>query len=189
MVLAIAVELDYEVYMLDVQTTFLNTDVEEEVFVKMPPGYERSNESRVPLVIKLKKGLYGLPQSPNDWFNTIDHNLGKIGFSSLKSDLCVYVYGDENGSAILTLYVDDVVLLGANKHLLDKLRKQLMDHFEMANMGDVSRVLGVNVKRDREEGTITINQKDYTEDIFQRYGMRGCNPAYTPGMGAELSLD
>ena len=44
-------------------------------------------------------------------------------------------------------------------------------------------------KRDHEEGTITINQKDYTEDIVQRYGMRGCNPAYTPGMGAELSLD
>ena len=73
--------------------------------------------------------------------------------------------------------------------LLDKLKKQLMDCFEMTDMGDVSRILGVNVKRDREEGTITINQKDYTEDVVQRYGMWGCNPAYTPGMGTELSLD
>ena len=48
MVLTIAAELDYEVYMLDVQTTFLNADVEEEVFVKMAPGYEHSNESGVP---------------------------------------------------------------------------------------------------------------------------------------------
>ena len=59
----------------------------------------------------------------------------------------------------------------------------------MTDTGDVSRVLGMNVARDREEGTITINQKDYTEDIVQRYGMRGCNPAYTPGVGPELSLD
>ena len=169
----IAAELDYEVYMLDVQTSFLNADVEEEVFVKMAPGYEHSNESGVPLVKKLKKSLYGLRQSLNDWFNTIDHHLGEIGFRSLKLDPCVYDYGDENGSAILTLYVDDVVLLGANKHLLDKLKKQLMDRFEMTDMGDVSRILGVNVKRDREEGIITINQKDYTEDIVQRYGMRG----------------
>ena len=46
---------------------------------------------------------------------------------------------------ILTLYVDHVLLLGANKHLLNKLKKQLMDHFEMTDMGDVSRVLGMNV--------------------------------------------
>ena len=59
----------------------------------------------------------------------------------------------------------------------------------MADMGNVSRVLGMNVTRDREEGTITINQKDYTEDIVQRSGMLGCNPAYTPGVEAELSLD
>ena len=64
MVLPIAAELDYEIYMLDVQTAFLNADVEEEVFVKMDPGYERSNGSEVPLVVKLKKSLYGLRQSP-----------------------------------------------------------------------------------------------------------------------------
>ena len=56
----------------------------------------------------------------------------------------------------------------------------------MTDMGDVSGVLGMNVTRDRKEGTITINQKDYMEKIVQRYGMRGCNPAYTPGVGPEL---
>ena len=119
----------------------------------------------------------------------MDHHLGKIGLCSLKSDPCVYVYEDENGSAILTLYVDDNLLLGSNKQLLGKLKKQLMDRFEMTDMGDMLRVLGMNVARDREEGTITINQKDYTEEIIQRYGMRDCNPAYIPGVGPELSLD
>ncbi|CAM9739192.1 unnamed protein product [Ascophyllum nodosum] len=64
-----------------------------------------------------------------------------------------------------------------------------MDHFEMIDMGDVSRVLGMKVTRDREEWTITINQKDYTEDVAQRYGMRSCNPAYTPGVEPDLPLD
>ena len=155
----------------------------------MAPGYERSNESGVPLVMKLTKSFYGLRQSPQNWFSTIDHHLGKIGFRSLKSDPCVYVYDDENVSAILTLYVDDVLLLGAHKQLLDKLKKHLMDRFEMTDIGDVSRVLGINVTRARKEGTVTINQKDYTEDIVQHYGMRGCNPAYNPEVGPELSLD
>ena len=139
--------------------------------------------------MKLKKSLYVFWQSSKNRFSTIDHHLGKIRFRSLKSDPCVYVYEVENGSATLTFYVDDVLLLGANKRLLDKLNKQLINRFEMTTMGDVSRVLGMNVTRDHEEGTITINQKDYTEDIVQRYGMRGCNLACTPGVGAELSLD
>ena len=94
-----------------------------------------------------------------------------IGFRSLKSVPCVYVYEDENGSAILTLYMDDIILLGANKQMLYKLKKQLIDRFEMTDMGDVSRVLGMKITCGREEGTITINQNDYTEDIVQRYGI------------------
>ena len=54
--------------------------------------------------------------------------------------------------------MDDVLVLGANRQLLDKLKKQLMDRFEMTNMGDVSRVLGVSITLDRKEMTITINQ-------------------------------
>ena len=106
MVLTIAAGLEYKVYMQDVQKAFLNADVEEERFVQMTPGYERSNESGVPLVMELKKSLYGLRQSPKNWFSTMDHHLDKIGCGSLKSDPCVYVYEDESGSAILTPYVD-----------------------------------------------------------------------------------
>ena len=83
----------------------------------------------------------------------MDHHLGKIRFRSLKSYPCVYVYEDENGSAILTLYMDKILLLGANEQNLDKLKKQLIDRFEMIDMGDVSRVLGMNITRGREEGT------------------------------------
>ena len=87
----------------------------------------------------------------------MDHQLGKIGFRSLKSDPCIYVYEDDNGSAILKLYLDDILLLGANKQLLGKLKKKLMDRFEMTDIGDVLRVLGMNVARDHEEGAVTIN--------------------------------
>ena len=175
MVLAIAAELDYEVYMPDVQTAFLNVKVEEEVFIKMALGYEYSDESGATLVMKLKKNRYGLRQSPKNWSSTMDHHLGKIGFRFFKPDPCVHVYEDVNVSAILTLYVDDA-LLDAKMQLLDKLKKQLMGRFEMKDMGDVSRVLGINFTRDREEGTITIKQKYYTKDIVQRYGIGAATP-------------
>ena len=167
--------------MLDVQTAFLNADVEENVFVKMAPGYETNDEAGVPFLIKLKNILYGLRQNPKNWFSTMDVELAVIGFRPLKSDLCVYVYEDETGFVVLTLYVNDIMFLSAGKPLLNKLKKKLRNRFEMSDMGDVSRILlGMNVTRDREKGTITINQKYYTEDVVQRYRMKGGNPAYTP---------
>ena len=66
--LATVVELDYDykVRMPDVQTSFFNADVEEEVFVKMAHSYETTNKVEVPLVMKLKISLYGLRQSPKN---------------------------------------------------------------------------------------------------------------------------
>ena len=59
----------------------------------------------------------------------------------------------------------------------------------MSDMGYVSRTLSVSVIRDRDKGAIIISQKDYMEDMVQRYGMEGCNPTYTSGVGPELSLN
>ena len=189
MMLAIADELDCEVLMLDVQIAFLNVSVEEEVYVKMAPGYETYDKSRVPFVMKLKTSFYGLRQSPRNWFGTMDDHLSNIGFRLLKSDPCVYVFEDMTGTVILTLYVDDILLLGNNKQLLVKLKKQLMDRFEMTDLGDVSKVLGMNVTRDRENGAITIDQNDSTEEILERYGRTNCNLAFTPDVGPDISLD
>ena len=175
--------------MLDVQTAFLNGDVEEKVFIKMAPGYAINDEAGVPLVMKLKKSLYGLRQSPKNWSSTMDVELAVIGFRPLKPNPCVYVYEDETGFYVLTLYMDDILFLSTSKPLLNKIKKKLMNRFEMSDTGDVSRILGMNVTRNREKGTITINQKYYTEDVVQRYGMKGCNPAYPPGVGPESSLN
>ena len=64
-----------------------------------------------------------------------------------------------------------------------------MGRFEMPGIGNVSRTLGMNINQKREKGATTISQRDYTKDVVQRYGIKDCNPAYTPGVGPELSLN
>ena len=103
MMLAIAAELNYEVPLLDLQTTFLNVDVEEDAFGKTAPGYEIADKPRVPLVMKLKKSLCGLRQSPRRWFGTTDHHFANIGFRPLKSNPCIYVFEDDTRLVIFTL--------------------------------------------------------------------------------------
>ena len=189
MMIAIAAELDYKVHILDVQTAFLNADVEDDVFVKRAPGYKSNDEAEVLFAMKLKGSLSGLRQSPKNRFGTMNVELAIIGFRQLKLDPCVYVYEDETGFVVLTFWEDDILFLSASKSLLNKLKNKVMNRFEMSDMGDVSRILGINVTRDHGKGTITIVQKDYAEGVIQRYSMKGCNPAYTPGVEPELFLN
>ena len=94
--------MDWEVRQLDVKTAFLYADIEEEVFMAEPPGFETNDSENGSLVMKLGKSLYGLAQSPGNWFHAIDLVLISIGFVPLKSDTCIYIY-NHDGVIILTL--------------------------------------------------------------------------------------
>ena len=100
----------------------------------------------------------------------------KIDFKPLKSDPCVCVYYTDDDSinnstantsrkpdGIITLYVDDLVLAGGDKAVLKMLKEKLMSRFVKTNTGDISLMLGMKVTRNRENGTLTISQADYTK--------------------------
>ena len=68
---------------MDVVTAFLQCQVEEEVFVKQAKGYEiRDEHTGLPLVIKLKKSLYGPCQSPRNFGNAFAEEIKDIGYAS-----------------------------------------------------------------------------------------------------------
>ena len=113
----------------------------------------------------------------------------EIGFKSLKSDPCIYTYSECRAIYILTLYVDDVLLLGKDVLVLRRIKQKLMSRFSMTDIGDVSLVLGMGVTRDHVMGTVTITQEKYTKSLLERYGMPSSNSTCTSGVGKELSLD
>ena len=82
--------------------------------MEQAPGFVVKDKDGSETVMQLEKSLYGLAQSPGNWFHTIDPVLVDIGFVPLKSDTWVYVYNCEGVKIILTLYVDDLLLAGNN---------------------------------------------------------------------------
>ena len=117
----------------------------------IPPGYESLDAtSGRPKPMTLKKSLYGLRRSPRNWFNTSGDYLRDFGFTATASDPCVYVFISDDNFSVLTMYVDDLLLLGGNTPLLKELKVQLMDRFAMTDMRDVSMVPGMQITRDRE---------------------------------------
>ena len=95
----------------------------------------------------------------------------EIGFKSLKSDPCVYIYSVGGVIYVLALYVDDVLLLVKDRKVLEQIKRKLMGRFTMTDMGDVLLVLGMEVTRDRTKGTVTITQENYLKYLLERYGM------------------
>jgi hypothetical protein len=105
---------------MDVKTTFLHGDLEEEIFMKQPESYAVKGKKE--LVCKLKKSLYGLKQSPRMWYQKFDTNMLGLGFKRSKEDHCVYskLIGDH--VIYLVLYVDDMLLIGNNKEIIQDVK-------------------------------------------------------------------
>ena len=159
----------------------------------MAPGYEAKDKATgAPLVMKLLKTLNGLNQSPKNWHGTIDAFIVGIAFNALKSDPCVHIFNgtttmkqglstDDDSTVILTLYVDDVLLEGGSKATLEMIKGKLMSRSKMSDMGDVSRVLGMQltrlVKQDRSPSTRRTTPGDCLSSTAckttGRWGRRG----------------
>jgi Reverse transcriptase (RNA-dependent DNA polymerase) len=103
--LAIAAMEDLEVHQMDVITAYLAGELEEEIYMAPPQGLPITGSK----VCRLLRGLYGLMQSARVWNRRIGAVLKKLGLTAIATDASIWV--NEDRSIILTLYVDDIVLL------------------------------------------------------------------------------
>eukprot|EP00253_Pinus_taeda_P025266 PITA_25266 len=105
---------------MDVKTTFLHGDLGEEIYMKQPEGFAVKGKKE--LVCKLKKSLYGLKQSPRMWYQKFDTFIRGLGFTRSKADHCVYFKLIGDRVIYLVLYVDDMLLVGNDKEIVQDLR-------------------------------------------------------------------
>ena len=114
MVLALVVQQDMELEQLDVKTAFLHGELEEEIDMMQPEGFiEEGMDDKVCL---LKKSLYGLKQSPRQWYKRFDTFIVGIGFTRSEYDSCVYSKVALDGVVTyLLLYVDDMLIASRRK--------------------------------------------------------------------------
>jgi hypothetical protein len=77
LILAYACSKNIKVYQMDVKSTFLNGDLEEEVYIEQPEGFQLSEKENY--VCRLKKALYGLKQAPRAWYSRLDRYYNNKG--------------------------------------------------------------------------------------------------------------
>ena len=175
-ILTIGAIFNLEIHQMDVKTAFLNGDIDTEIYIEPPQGYRQKPDQ----VCKLRKGLYGLKQSPRLWNKRINDYLTDNQFKRCVSDPCIYYrHYAEKDFDLLSIWVDDIVII-APLSRIETIKKTLSKEFKMTDEGNLSYILGINVTRDRNHRTIHLNQPRYIDLLLERFNMTDANPSSTP---------
>ncbi|KAG8500695.1 hypothetical protein CXB51_002843 [Gossypium anomalum] len=170
---------DLELEQLDVKTAFLHGELEEDIYMQQLEGFIVSEKEDY--VCLLRKSLYGLKQSPRQWYKRFDSFMASHDFKRSSLDSCVYFKKNSNGSFVyLLLYVDDMLIAAKDKGEIRKVKAQLSEEFEMKDLGPAKKILGMEILRDRKASKLYLSQKRYIEKVLCRFNMQSAKPVSTP---------
>ena len=185
LVLSLAVSRGWSLRQLDVQNAFLHGVLEEEVYMRQPPGYA---DSRFPNhVCRLDKALYGLKQAPRAWYARLCGKLLWLGFKSSKGDTSLFYYRQGSLVIFVLVYVDDIIVASSSSDATTALLKDLEADFALKDLGDLHFFLGIEVWRNATG--LVMSQCRYAIDVLKRANMWNCNPVDTPiAVNEKLSI-
>ena len=165
---------------LDVETAFLNGKIDEEIYMRAPKGFEKLDLDLGNLW-RLHGSLYGLKQAPLIWNKLLDKVLKSFGWRRLSSDWCIYIWRDLKGHfMILAVHVDDMLLAGNNRVLMEEAKAWLAKNFKIKDMGSPRLIVGLEVIRDMRQGTIAVSQGHFIDELTVRYHQTSAPTAPTP---------
>lgn len=170
--LALAVKNGFRCYQLDAITAYLHGEIEEEIFMMQPEGYDDKSGR----VCKLQKANYGLKQAGRLWNMKLNAALKEFGLERSKLDPCLYF--NHEMFLIIAIYVDDFLIFYKESKQLEKLKSFLNTNFRMKDIGPIQCCLGKRVSQTQKY--IELDQERYIHDILERFNMTNCKAIGAP---------
>ncbi|KAI3788196.1 hypothetical protein L2E82_00927 [Cichorium intybus] len=184
--LAYAAHKNFKVYQMDVKCAFLHGEIDRDVYIQQPPGFEDPqfpNHS-----FKLQKAVYGLKQAPRAWYSTLSTFLEESGFKRGSIDQTLFRKIFNKHLLIVQIYVDDIIFGSTDESLSIKFADLMKSKFEMSMIGEMTTFLGLQVKQSSDG--IFINQENYVKNLLTRFSLDNSNTAKTPmALGYKLDAD
>ncbi|WVZ64430.1 hypothetical protein U9M48_013940 [Paspalum notatum var. saurae] len=139
-VLVLALSRSWPIHQLDVKNAFLHGTLTETVYCSQPTGYV--DPTRLEMVGRLNKSLYGLKLAPRAWYSRFATFLVSLGFTEAKSDTSLFVYRCGDATAYLLLYVEDIPPVSTHFRPIGSLQQE----FAMKDLGVLHHFLGVTAE-------------------------------------------
>ena len=132
------------------------------------------------LVCKLMKSLYGLRQSPGQWYKNFDSFMVSQNFIRSKYDHCVFFKSFSGIFTIRVLYVDDMLIVRKSMGEIKRLKAHLSRTFDMKDLGAKKHILGMEIHRDRKNVNLWLSQQKYWERVLEKFGVNNVKPVNVP---------
>jgi hypothetical protein len=179
--LSLAARCDMELRQLDVPQAFTQAALNEDVYMEMPEGFEVPGK-----VCHLKKSLYGLKQSPRNWWLLVSaFIISEMGWQATVSDPCLFQKKSRSEQLmVLFLFVDDMQAAfdKADEAEWAECHEKLRRRFNITDLGESKFMLGMRITRDRRARTIKLDQELYITKALEKFGLDRCKIAPTPGV-------
>jgi hypothetical protein len=192
MVAAVACLEDWELDCFDATRAFLWGELEEEIYMRLPDGFELPGDFQLPegcssvegIVMRLLRSIYGLKQASRVWYKKFSGILERIGMRKSPSDHGLFTFKEVwRGSltvCLLVIHVDDGMGGSNSKEFLAWVKARVLEEFGLKDLGPVRKFLGVQFERDRRTRQMWVHQEEYIDALLKDYGMLDCNPVLTP---------
>jgi len=176
LLLALICCLELKTKQLDVSTAFLYGDIDKEVYMKQPPGYDDGSGR----VCRLLKSIYGLKQAPRIWEERLRASLLSLGFVESKLDPCLYILERGGEKLFLLNFVDDLLLSSKSNELCEWVKKGLEEEYKIRDMGEAQKYVGMWIVRKEETGEMWIHQAPYVLALAEKYNINCESVPSTP---------
>ncbi|GJW06059.1 retrotransposon protein, putative, ty1-copia subclass [Tanacetum coccineum] len=184
--ISIAAYYDYEIWKMDIKTTFLNGYLDEDIYMVQTEGFIDPNHPKK--VCKFQRSIYDLKQASRSWNKRFDEEISRFGFAQNLDEPCVYQKASESNVIFLILYVDDIILMRNHIPNLQSIKDYLGKCFAMKDLGEATFILGIKIYRDRSKRLTGLGQNAYMDKILKRYRMDNSKRGHIP-MQERLDLN
>ena len=154
-----------ECWQFDIKNAFTESYLKEDIYLTPPAGVKVKKGN----VLKVLRSLYGLKQAGRDWNLLLKGFLIEIGFTQSLADPCLFTHKGRGIS--LLVYVDDIAAAAKLTSDLAWFDKTLSARFNSKNLGEIGKILGVRVTRDKVNKAIYLDQQQYLERVLDKYGI------------------
>lgn len=173
--LAVVAEDDLHLHQLDIKTAFLNGELEENIYMVQPPGYEQGGPRTV---CHLHKSLYGLRQAPRAWHAKLKSELEVLGFRASEHDPGLFIQEKNGRCMYLLVYVDDMLIISKDLRDIQAIKQALGSVFDIHDLEQAKFFLGMEITRG--EGFVKLSQKKAVGDLIKKFGMEDAKNKSTP---------
>src|SRR6218665_221334 len=99
------------------------------------------------------------------WYMKLGQTLKNINVEQSQEEPCLFM--DRNRKAILLVYVDDIMITAENEMIIEKIKNQLNEEFQVKDLGEIDRFCGMTIKKTKDG--FSVDQESMIEELVKQF--------------------